>query len=39
MHRLSTQSVVSASPSGLVFQRFTNAPDAEAWLLAADLGR
>jgi hypothetical protein len=39
MHRLSTQSVVSASPSGLVFQRFTNAPDAETWLLAANLGR
>jgi hypothetical protein len=37
MHRLSTQSVVSSSPSGLIFQRCNNVQDAEAWLLAADL--
>lgn len=35
MHRLSTQSVVSASPSGLVFQRFSEMAAAESWLLAA----
>ena len=39
LHRLSTQSVVSASPSGLIFQRFNNSQDAEAWLLAAALSR
>ncbi len=39
MHRLSTQSVVSAAPGGLIFQRFDNVPDAEAWLLAADVRR
>ncbi|MBJ6109679.1 hypothetical protein JAO73_11695 [Hymenobacter sp. BT523] len=32
LHRLSTQSVVSASPSGFVFQRFSNVEAAEAWL-------
>ncbi|TFZ68110.1 hypothetical protein E4631_03730 [Hymenobacter sp. UV11] len=33
LHRLSTQSVVSASPAGFVFKRLDNFPDAEAWLL------
>ena len=33
LHRLSTQSVVSASPAGFLFKRFDNFPDAEAWLL------
>ncbi|MFD2717678.1 hypothetical protein ACFST9_03055 [Hymenobacter monticola] len=32
MHRLSTQSVVSSSPSGFVFQRFSTVEDAESWL-------
>ncbi|UOQ96254.1 hypothetical protein MUN81_13455 [Hymenobacter sp. 5317J-9] len=32
LHRLSTQSVVSASPSGFVFQRFVSVDAAEAWL-------
>ena len=32
MHRLSTQSVVSAAPAGLVFKRFDAVPEAEAWL-------
>lgn len=35
LHRLSTQSVVSASPEGLVFQRFATVGEAEAWLLNA----
>ncbi|ALW86520.1 hypothetical protein AUC43_16380 [Hymenobacter sedentarius] len=35
MHRLSTQSVVASSPSGLVFQRFSNAEEAQAWLVNA----
>ena len=39
MHRLSTQSAVSASPTGLIFQRFNSMQEAEAWLLAADLNR
>lgn len=39
MHRLSTQSVVSASPTGLVFQRFNAIEAAESWLLGADLGK
>jgi hypothetical protein len=39
MHRLSTQSVVSASPSGLVFQRFHAMETAESWLLATDLSK
>ena len=39
MHRLSTQSVVSASPAGLIFQRFSTVDAAIAWLHAADLGR
>jgi hypothetical protein len=34
MHRLSTQSVVSAAPAGLVFKRFDAMPDAEAWLIS-----
>ena len=32
MHRLSTQSVVSASPSGLQFRRFAELGEADAWL-------
>ena len=32
MHRLSTQSVVSASPSGLQFRRFAEIDEATAWL-------
>jgi hypothetical protein len=32
MHRLSTQSVVSASPSGLQFRRFSQLSEASAWL-------
>ena len=32
MHRLSTQSVVSASPSGLQFRRFAELSEADAWL-------
>ena len=32
MHRLSTQSVVAASPAGLVFQRFASVEAAIAWL-------
>ncbi|MDO7847518.1 hypothetical protein Q5H92_14205 [Hymenobacter sp. M29] len=32
LHRLSTQSVVSASPTGFVFQRFSNVEAAETWL-------
>jgi hypothetical protein len=32
LHRLSTQSVVSASPAGFVFQRFSSVEVAEAWL-------
>ena len=39
LHRLSTQSVVSASPSGLIFQRFSDMAAAENWLLAADLSK
>ncbi len=34
LHRLSTQSVVAASPTGLVFQRFAVLHEAEKWLLA-----
>jgi hypothetical protein len=34
MHRLSTQSVVAASPAGFIFQRFTTIEDAERWLLS-----
>ncbi len=33
LHRLSTQSIVSAAPAGFVFKRFDNLPAAEAWLL------
>jgi hypothetical protein len=32
MHRLSTQSVVSAAPAGFLFKRFDAKPEAEAWL-------
>lgn len=32
MHRLSTQSVVSAAPSGFMFKRFDTIQEAEAWL-------
>ena len=32
MHRLSTQSVVSASPSGLQFRRFSAISEADTWL-------
>ena len=32
MHRLSTQSVVAASPSGLQFRRFAEISEADAWL-------
>ncbi|GAB3740024.1 hypothetical protein GCM10027594_20110 [Hymenobacter agri] len=32
MHRLSTQSVVASSPSGLQFRRFSELGEAEAWL-------
>lgn len=32
MHRLSTQSVVAASPSGLQFRRFAELGEADAWL-------
>ena len=39
MHRLSTQSVVSASPAGLVFQRFSTTDEAEKWLNGAALSR
>lgn len=39
LHRLSTQSVVSASPAGLVFQRFATMDEAEKWLLEAVLSR
>ena len=34
LHRLSTQSVVSAAPEGFVFQRFDTMRAAESWLLA-----
>jgi hypothetical protein len=39
MHRLSTQSVVSAAPTGLVFQRFSTMDEAEKWLSGAALSR
>ena len=32
MHRLSTQSVVSAAPADFVFKRFDTIQDAEVWL-------
>lgn len=32
MHRLSTQSVVSAAPAGFLFKRFDTIHEAEAWL-------
>jgi len=32
MHRLSTQSVVSAAPAGFVFKRFDTIREAEGWL-------
>jgi hypothetical protein len=32
MHRLSTQSVVSASPTEFVYKRFSTVRDAEVWL-------
>ncbi|QKG58751.1 hypothetical protein GKZ68_20245 [Hymenobacter sp. BRD128] len=32
MHRLATQSVISAAPAGFVFKRFDAMPEAEAWL-------
>ena len=33
LHRLSTQSVVSAAPKEFIFQRFDTRRDAERWLL------
>ncbi len=33
LHRLSTQSVLSSSPAGFVFQRFSTAEAAETWLV------
>ena len=39
MHRLSTQSVVSAAPAGLQFRRFSDVDEAEAWLMAAVVSR
>jgi hypothetical protein len=33
MHRLSTQSVVSAAPAGMQFKRFATLEAAESWLL------
>lgn len=39
MHRLSTQSVVSAAPAGLVFRRFSTTEEAENWLQGAALSR
>ena len=33
LQRLSTQSVITAAPAGLVFRRFPTAEAAEAWLL------
>lgn len=38
-HRLSTQSVVSASPAGLVFRRFSTMEEAEKWLNGTELSR
>ena len=35
LHRLSTQSVVAASPSGLQFRRFAELTEADAWLRQA----
>jgi hypothetical protein len=32
MHRLSTQSVVAASPGALQFRRFSDLSEADAWL-------
>ena len=32
LHRLSTQSVVSASPSAVTFRRFNTVDEADAWL-------
>jgi len=32
MHRLSTQSVVSSAPAGMLFQRFSIVEAAESWL-------
>jgi len=37
LHRLSTQSVVSSAPAGLIFQRFSAIERAEKWLLATNL--
>ncbi len=34
MHRLSTQSVVSAAPAEFVFKRFDSVKDAEVWLVS-----
>ena len=34
LHRLSTQSVVSAAPAGILFRRFSAIDAAEDWLLA-----
>ncbi|MBU6122337.1 hypothetical protein [Hymenobacter siberiensis] len=39
MHRLSTQSVVSGAPAGLIFQRFSTMGDAEKWLQEAEMSR
>ncbi len=37
LHRLSTQSVVSAAPVNFVFQRFSTVEAAEAWLIGVQL--
>lgn len=37
LHRLSTQSVVSSSPTGFVFQRFSTVEAAELWLNSVKL--
>jgi len=37
MHRLSTQSVVSSAPKGIVFQRFSAVEAADAWLRSIGL--
>ncbi len=34
LHRLSTQSVVSAAPAEFIFKRFDNIKDAEGWLVS-----
>lgn len=36
LHRLSTQSVISAAPAEFVFKRFDALPEAEAWLASVE---